>query len=166
MQQPDYKPPPPTPETPPPAPQARPVPMPDPTPDEIEPLVVDAPEPDIVPDVDTVFLDGLVPPPEATPEPTGPIQLGGDITKPVRVHYVEPRYTEMARKTRIQGAVIVQMTVDERGAVADVKVLKGLPMGLTEEVVKVVRQWRFEPATLNGKPVAVFYNLTVHMSLS
>ena len=39
-------------------------------------------------------------------------------------------------------------------------------MGLTEEVVKAVRQWRFEPATLHGKPIAVFYNLTVHMNLS
>ena len=35
----------------------------------------------------------------------------------------------------------------------------------TEEAVKAVSRWKFEPATLNGKPVAVYYNMTANFRL-
>ena len=38
-------------------------------------------------------------------------------------------------------------------------------MGLAEAAVSAVQQWKFKPATLNGKPVAVYYNLTVNFQL-
>ncbi len=38
-------------------------------------------------------------------------------------------------------------------------------MGLHEEAVKAIQQWKFRPATLNGEPVAVYYNLTVNFRL-
>ncbi len=47
----------------------------------------------------------------------------------------------------------------------DVKVLKGLPSGLTEAAVEAVPKWRFEPATLEGNPVAVYYLVTVSFSV-
>ena len=43
--------------------------------------------------------------------------------------------------------------------------LKGLPMGLEESAVDAIKTWRFKPATLNGKPVMVYYNLTVNFKL-
>ena len=54
---------------------------------------------------------------------------------------------------------------DEQGNVTNVEVLKGLPMGLAEAAVSAVKQWQFKPATLNGKPVAVYFNLTVNFQL-
>ncbi|MCE2559594.1 MAG: energy transducer TonB [Acidobacteria bacterium] len=76
-----------------------------------------------------------------------------------------PNYTEEARRARVQGVVILQAVVDAVGNVGYVKVLKGLPEGLTESAVQVVEQWRYEPATLNGEPVPVYINLTVNFSL-
>ena len=38
-------------------------------------------------------------------------------------------------------------------------------MGLSEEAVKAVKTWTFKPATLKGKPVDVYYNLTVNFKL-
>ncbi len=99
------------------------------------------------------------------PEPDGPIHIVGDATDPVKVHEVKPQYTEIARKARIEGVVILQATIDRNGDVTDVKVLKGLGLGLSEAAAAAVRQTKFRPATLNGKPVGVYYNLTVNFQL-
>jgi TonB family protein len=95
----------------------------------------------------------------------GPYMVGGDVIAPVKVHAPPSEYTEIARRTKIQGVVILQVVIDERGDVTDVKVLKGLPMGLDTQAVEAVRQWKFEPATRNGEPVEVYYNLTVQFLL-
>ena len=138
--------------------------MPDPTPDDPEPIPVEAPPPRIeLPPVDP----GAFTIPEAPPldVPPGPIPVGGDVQKPEKVHAPPPRYTEAARRARIQGVVIVQAIIDKSGVVTNVRVLKGLRMGLSEEAVKAIQRWRFRPATLNGKPVDVYYNLTVNFRL-
>ena len=141
------------------------VPLPDPTPDEPEPIVEDLPdEPDIeMPDVDDIVFGIPDAPPVAEPE--GPIHVGGDVRPPEKVSQVQPQYTEIARKARIQGVVIVQAIIDKSGTVTNVKVLKGLPMGLEEEAIKAIKQWKFKPATLNGKPLDVYFNLTVNFRL-
>jgi protein TonB len=46
-----------------------------------------------------------------------------------------------------------------------VKVLKPLPFGLDQAAVEAVKQWTFKPATLNGQPVEVIFNLTVNFML-
>jgi TonB family protein len=65
----------------------------------------------------------------------------------------------------VQGVVILQTIIDTEGLVRNIKILKGLPSGLTEAAVEAVSAWRFEPATLDGKPVAVYYLVTVSFSV-
>jgi protein TonB len=91
--------------------------------------------------------------------------VGGDVKAPIKEYAPPPQYTEIARKARIQGVVIVQAIVTKTGDVQDVKVLKGLPMGLDTAAADAVKKWKFKPATLNGKPVDVYYNLTVNFTL-
>lgn len=147
-----------------PKPKAKKVPIPDPTPDEPEPIRIEEPEPEIdMPDVDDIVFGIPDAPPVAEPE--GPIHVGGDVNAPVKISAPQPQYTEIARKARIQGVVIVQAIINKQGEVTNVKVLKGLPMGLSEEAVKAIKRWTFKPATLNGKPVDVYYNLTVNFRL-
>jgi len=139
------------------------VPIPDPTPDEPEPIrLPDEEQPEIdLPDTDLVFDIPEGPPPAND----GPIIVAGDVRPPEKVHAPPPVYTEMARKARIQGVVIVQAIIDKTGDVNNVKILKGLPMGLDVAAADAVKRWRFKPATLNGKPVAVYYNLTVNFRI-
>lgn len=147
-----------------PKPQARKVPIPDPTPDAPEPLRVETPDVKVeIPDLEGLQL--VIPDRPPEPEPSGPITIHGGVERPQRVHYVAPQYTEMARKLRLEGPVILQTIIGVDGTVQEVKVLKGMNFGLTESAVEAVQQWRFEPATLNGQPVAVYYNLTVNFAL-
>lgn len=158
-----FKPPPPKQEQQIPKPKAKKVPIPDPTPDEPEPIRIPKPEDQLeIPDID----DLVIAVPEAPPPvDTGPIFVTGDVQRPVKISDVQPQYTEIARKARIQGVVILQTIIDKDGNITDVKVLKNLPMGLGDAAVTAVRQWKYEPATLNGKPVAVYFNLTVNFQL-
>jgi protein TonB len=164
VQQVRFRPPPPQKQQEIPKPKAKKVPIPDPTPDEPEPIRT--PE-DIRPDIDLPETDIIFDIPEGPPpsEPEGPIHVGGDVAAPNKISAPQPQYTEIARKARIQGVVIVQAIINKQGNVTDVKVLKGLPMGLDQAAVDAIRKWRFEPATLNGKPVDVYYNLTVNFTL-
>jgi len=76
-----------------------------------------------------------------------------------------PAYTEIARLARIQGLVVLRATIDRDGRVTDARIEKGLGFGLDEASLETVRRWTFEPATLRGRPVAVFYYLTVRFEL-
>jgi periplasmic protein TonB len=184
--------PPPEPEEPPP-PEAKKIPVPDPEPQEPEP-VVEQPEPEppppepvpeppprheevvrIVeqpqrpappqelptPDVAVTIPEG--PPPE--PEPTGPIRVGGNVKAPVKINAPDPEYTEPARSARLEGVVIIEAIIDKNGRVKSTKIVKDQPMGLGASAERAIRGWTFKPATLNGKPVEVYYNLTVNFQL-
>ncbi len=160
-----YRPPPPPPPDYVPPQRVKRTPVPDPTPHDPEPIPVDDPRAEIdLPEMDRdyIFIPNAPPPP---PEPEGPYIVGGEVNRPVKIHAPMPSYPEIGRKTRTQGTVIVQAIIDKRGEVTEIKVLKTLPMGLTEAAVSAMKQWQFKPATLNGKPVDVYYNLTVTFSL-
>lgn len=87
-------------------------------------------------------------------------------TRPVKVRDVKPEYTEHARAARIQGVVILRTLIDDEGNVVNIEILKELPMGLSEAAVDAVKQWKFEPATLDGQPVPANHNVTVNFKLS
>lgn len=146
-------------------PSTKTIPIPDPTPDDPEPIyddTMDTPQIDF-PDAE---LDGVLTIPDGPPGPSeGPIPITGDVKAPVRVFAPDPHYPEAARQARIQGVVILQTIINALGKVTNVKVLKGLPEGLTEAAVAAVTQWEFSPATLDGEPVAVYYMVTISFSV-
>ena len=92
-------------------------------------------------------------------------RVGGSVESPKPISRVQPVYPELARLAGIQGVVIVEAVIDEHGDVTQVRVLKGLPMGLSTAAVDAVRQWKFSPATYDGRPVAVYFTLTVNFKL-
>lgn len=167
-------PPPPTPRRPPREARAT-IPVPDPTPDDLEPLrPLDEPLPEPVWETESP-LDFVLPePPPAPPAPPAPVapaddepvELDGSIVPPVKRFAPQPQYTEPARRVRIEGPVILRAVIRKDGTIGDVRVLRSLPLGLTESAVETVATWRYQPATRRGKPVAVFLNLRVDFSLN
>jgi protein TonB len=105
-----------------------------------------------------------IPVPPEPPVP-GPVRFSGEMGRPLRLSGIEPVYTEAARRSRTHGVVILDAVIDENGQVTGIKVLKGLGFGLTESAVRAVSSWRFRPAELNGRAIAVRYSLTVRFSL-
>ncbi len=104
--------------------------------------------------------------PQAAPRAEGPpYRVGGDVTRPEILSSTRPVYTEIARRSRVTGTVIVEAVIDEQGNVTDTRVLKGLPMGLSEAAVEAIQSWVFKPATLKGRPVPVYYVLTVNFQI-
>lgn len=96
---------------------------------------------------------------------TGPLRVGGDVKAPEVVYRVDPPYTEPARRSRVQGVVVLEAIIDREGNVTDVRVIKPLPEGLDEAARRAVLQWKFRPGTRNGVPVPVIFSLTVSFRL-
>jgi protein TonB len=141
------------------------IPVPDMTPDEPEPITLMEME---VPEAEgTLDVGAIVGIPEGPPDArAGAMALTGNIDPPVKVFSPRPLYTEEARRAGIQGIVILEAVVDADGTVRNVKVLKGLPMGLDKSAVDTVLTWRYEPARIEGRPVPVYFTFTISFSLT
>jgi protein TonB len=81
--------------------------------------------------------------------------VGGGVSKPEVLYQVEPEFSEEARKAKASGDVMVYLWVDEQGRPTHIRVVQGMGYGLDEKALEAVRQYRFKPATENGKPVTV-----------
>jgi periplasmic protein TonB len=114
-----------------------------------------------------VPTDVLPPPPPPPPPPVdrGPVRVGGDITAPALVSRVEPEYPPLAVIAQVQGVVILEAVVDRQGRVEQVKILRSILL-LDAAAVAAVRQWRYSPLLLNGKPERFVLTVTVSFSLN
>ncbi len=74
---------------------------------------------------------------------------------PRAIYSPDPAYDDASRKAKIEGTVRLQIIVTPDGNVRDAKVVKSLAEGLDKKAVETVSQWKFAPATKDGKPVAV-----------
>jgi len=95
----------------------------------------------------------------------GVYRVGGGVSAPVAIYKIEPEYSEEARKAKFQGTVVLSIVVDEQGLPRNFKVVKPLGLGLDEKAIEAVQKWRFTPAKLNGRPVAVQATVEVNFRL-
>jgi TonB family protein len=95
----------------------------------------------------------------------GIYRVGGGVSAPRAIYSPDPEYTEEARKAKYQGVCVLWLVVGPDGKARDVRVARTLGMGLDQKAIEAVRQWKFEPATKDGKPVAVQLNVEVNFRL-
>lgn len=98
-------------------------------------------------------------------EPVFRVDAAHHVSAPQILSQFEPEFTELARRARYQGNTVLRAVVDSRGETTQVQILKPLGMGLDDQAVKVVRQWRFQPARRDGKAVAVLVDIEVTFRL-
>ena len=83
----------------------------------------------------------------------------------VLVKKIDPKYPELAKRTGIQGAVVVRAIIDREGNVTTASVASG-PQQLRGAAVDAIRQWRYQPYILSGVPVEIETTITVNFVLS
>ena len=115
-------------------------------------------------------VDGpdVIPPPPPAPEavverPKAPIVSRRPLTGQAR-HRVQPPYPPTAKAAGIQGAVVVEITMDERGNVIGSRVVSGHPL-LREAALSASWGWKFTPTTINEVPVKVIGTITFNFKL-
>jgi bla regulator protein blaR1 len=91
--------------------------------------------------------------------------VGGDVSGPQLIFSPNPEYSEEARRAKYQGVCIVSLIVDAQGNPQRVQVVRHLGKGLDKKAVEAVKQYRFKPAMLHGKPVAVEVNIELNFRL-
>jgi TonB family protein len=88
----------------------------------------------------------------------------GEVLVPTLIKKVDPVYPEAARKAGIQGIVILEATTDEKGNVKAVRVLQSIPE-LDQAAIDALKQWKYEPVIIDGKPKGVVFTVTVNFAL-
>ncbi len=89
------------------------------------------------------------------------------ITPPERVRAVDPVYPGTAREEKRSGVVLLESLIDAEGIPRAIRVLR-VPPGcedMASAAVEAVRQWRYEPARLEGRPVPVYFTIMVDFAL-
>ena len=105
----------------------------------------------------------IEPTPDAKPSSAAPAQA--DFTRPEPLNSPTPSYTIQARKNGREGNVNVRILVGSDGSVKRVRILTGLPDGLTYQAVKAAYGLRFKPATKNQVPVDHWQGVLIEFHL-
>jgi TonB family protein len=94
----------------------------------------------------------------------GIIEVTAEQAEGSLLHRVEPDYPDEARQQKIQGEVVLDVRIDQDGAVQDLKLVTG-PTLLAQAAADAVKQWRFKPKLVNGRPVQMQTRIRLNFRL-
>jgi len=93
-------------------------------------------------------------------------RLGGPVHPPFLISKVDPKYTREARQAGLNGTVLLSFVVNTDGWAEDFRVVKGIGMGLDEQAIEAVKQWRFAPARKTCGEASVPVKTQVRMEVN
>jgi TonB family protein len=96
--------------------------------------------------------------------PVAAISVGGDVKPAKLLSSVPPVYSSLARTQHVTGDVKIDALIDANGRVTSTKVISG-PTLLHQAAIDALRQWKYQPATLDGKPVPMHLAITLQFRL-
>ena len=97
-------------------------------------------------------------------QPAAPLPIGGNVKPAQLLSSVAPAYPQLARNQRLSGDVKIDALIGENGHVSAMKVISG-PALLHQAAMDALRLWKYQPATLNGQPMAMHLTVTVQFKL-
>jgi TonB family protein len=96
--------------------------------------------------------------------PSNPIPVGGDVKSAQLLKSVPPNYPQFARTQRISGDVKIDALIDATGKVTTMKVVSG-PTLLHQAAMDALHQWKYQPATLDGKAVPMHLTVSIQFRM-
>jgi protein TonB len=96
--------------------------------------------------------------------PATPLPVGGDVKQAHLISSTPPAYPLLAKSQHVEGNVHVDALVDANGHVSSMHVVSG-PALLHQAAMDALRQWKYQPATLDGKPVPMHLAVTLQFRL-
>jgi TonB family protein len=125
----------------------------------MEGLAVPALGTDLAPSPDGAMVSTLAG--RAVPVPVGPPSaVGGDVQQPRPIRSVPAVYPAIAKSNHVSGDVTMDALIDSAGNVKEVKVISGPPL-LQQAAKDALRQWKYEPARLDGQSVAIHLSVVM-----
>jgi len=112
----------------------------------------------------TIAIGPPAPPTPRVVAPTAPLRVGQGVREPRKIVDATPVYPTLALSVKVEGAVILEAVINERGVVERLRVLKSIPL-LDAAATDAVSRWRYTPTLLNGTPVAVLMTITINFTL-
>lgn len=103
-------------------------------------------------------------PPAAAQSPPQKIRVGGGVQQTKLTKQVKPVYPPLAKQAGVEGTVRLMIVIDKEGLVKEIQSVSGPPL-LVPAAEEAVRQWRYEPTYLNGKPMEVITQVDVNFTL-
>jgi TonB family protein len=121
----------------------------------------------VVAEADGIDITSPPPPAATLLDPTAVQSCAEGVKAPELTREVKPTYTREAMEGKQQGLVYLEAVVQPEGSVGDLRVLVPLrpELGLSTNAVLALKQWRFTPATLGGRPVPVLVTVEMKFSL-
>jgi TonB family protein len=92
-------------------------------------------------------------------------RIGAGMIAPTVQRRVEPQYTDEARLAGYNGTVVLQAVIKKDGTVDIIRVVRGLPLGLTDNAIQALKQWQFKPGTKDGQEVDIAVNVEINFNL-
>ena len=96
--------------------------------------------------------------------PAAPLAVGGDVKQAKLLSSVPPVYPALAKTQHVSGNVTVDALIDANGRVTTMKVVSG-PSLLQQAAMDALKQWKYQPATLDGKAVPMHLSVTIQFRL-
>jgi TonB family protein len=96
--------------------------------------------------------------------PAAPLPVGGDVKPAKLLSSVSPVYPSLARNQHVGGDVKIDALIDANGRVTSMNVLSG-PTLLHQAAMDALRQWKYQPATLDGKSIPMHLTITIQFRL-
>jgi TonB family protein len=100
-------------------------------------------------------------PPEAAMASIEPVSLPEATARELLSQPVDPQYPAAAKAGGQRGSVVLQVLIGRDGAVRDAKFLQG-SLVFARAAIDAVKQWRFKPYLMNGRPVSVQTAITLN----
>jgi TonB family protein len=93
------------------------------------------------------------------------LRITAGMIPPIVQHSVQPHYTNEALRAGYQGTVVLQAVIRSDGTVDVIRVVRGLPLGLTDNAIQALKQWQFKPGQKDGQNVDISLNVEINFNL-